>query len=624
MKELIYRIIFKKLYSKNTNDFIEYISSEFNFSKKKAELILNSPPAVLCENPSKNIIKTALKNLETLGARVSVHRVIKDKRLSFYIDRWQLKWISKLLNMTLRAGVDSALLYIIVLPGNKGDELIPLTGKENDLEKGFRKSDSIYAIDDNKILFLGFTTDENGIEIVIPRISENIKNIVQQDVIIRVGHAIFPRDGYSFYELIDVIQKKLDAYTTPKKELGLLSLDKKSQKKSKFNHNNLPIKNSSYSNIFNDARGTLFSKLITLDLELLWDGLQTLSLADQTRFCLRLPYNFPLTNILSEKIKNKTPSKKKRIDIKKWIEDLIPTMDFEKNLTERKKKQAAIIAKIHRLESLSTIPSVAMQIYNVAMDPKSGIDDIQEVIQLDQVMTLKILKLVNSSFYGLSQKINSVKEAVIILGTDEIINMAFGLSLSASFKGSGLEGLIEPKTLWKHSVETALIGKYLCRGKKALADEGIFAACILHDFGKLFLIENFPDEYRKISELSKEMQLPIYDLEEEVFGYNHGVISGIIARKWNLPESLIQAISFHHHPSSSESHAGLAAIIGFANYLCNIDDQKHSSKTTLLLKDHLDILESVFEDFTINSIEQEVENSKTIIKDNKAIFSLLS
>lgn len=624
MKELIYRIIFKKLTSADTHDFIEYLASEFNFSKQKAELILSSPPAVLCESASKNIIKTALKNFETLGTRVSVRKVIKDDRLSFYIDQWQLKWISKLLNMTLRAGVDSALLYIIVLPANKGDELIPLTGKENDLEKGFRDSDSVYAIDDNKILFLGFTTDEAGVEIVIPKITKNIKDIVRQDVVIRAGHAIFPRDGYSFYELIDVIQKKMNAHITPEKESEWLSLDKKSWEGSEFTQNTLPLTNSSYSNIFNNARGLLFRKLITTDLELVWGGLHKISLADQTRFCSRLAYNLPLTNMLSEKIKNKTPANEAGIDISTWIEDLIPPVDFKQNLAERKKNQAAVIAKIHRLKSLATIPSVALQIYKVAMDPESEIDEIIEIIQLDQVMTLKLLKLANSPFYGLSQKINSVKEAVIILGRDEIINMAFGLSLSTAFKGPVLKGLIDPKVLWNHSVETALIGKYLCQGKKKFSDQGIFAACILHDFGKLFLIQNFPEEYRKIFEISKAVQLPVYDLEEEIFGYNHGVISGIIARKWDLPESLIQAISFHHHPSSSESHAGLAAIIGFANYLCSMNDQKDSSKTTLLLKDHLDILESVFDNFTLDFIEQEMEHAKTIIQENSAIFSLLS
>ncbi len=623
MKELIYRIIFKKLYSKNSNDFIQYISSEFNFSRKKAERILNSPPAILCDSPSKSIIKTALKNLKTLNARVSVHKVIKDERLSFYIDQWQLKWISKLLNMTLRAGADSALLYVIIKPGNKGDELIPLTGKERDIEKGFRESDSVYAIDDNKILFFGFTTDENGIEIVIPKIIQNIKNIVQQDAVIKIGHAIFPRDGYSFYELIHIIQKKLAADATPKEKSEQLSFNKKSPEESKFN-DNIDRKDSSYSNIFNDARGSLFRELITIDLELLWDGLQKLPIANQTLFCLKLPYNLPLTNILSERIKSQTPSKKKGIDTKKKIESLISTMDFEKKLIERKKKQTAVIEKLNQLESLWTIPSVAIQIYNVAMDPNSEIDDIQEMIQLDQAMTLKILKLVNSSFYGLAQKVNSAKEAVIILGTDEIMNMAFGLSLSESFKEPGLKGLIEPKAIWKHSVKTALIGRYLCRGKKKYADEGIFTACILHDFGKLFLIENFPDEYRKILELSRKMHLPIYDLEEEIFGYNHGVISGIIAKKWNLPESLIQAISFHHHPSSSESHAGLAAITGFANYLCSTDENKDCSKTTPLLKDHQDILEDIFDNFTINSIEEAKENSKIFLNENKEIFSLFS
>ncbi len=350
--------------------------------------------------------------------------------------------------------------------------------------------------------------------------------------------------------------------------------------------------------------------------------MRKLPIANQKKFCLRLPYNSPLTNIISEKIKSQITPKEGINTKKKKIETLISTMDVEKKLVERKKNQTAVIAKLHRLESLSSIPSVALQVYNVAMDPKSEIDDIQEIIQLDQVMTLKLLKLVNSSFYGLSQKVTSVKEAAIILGTDEIMNIAFGISLSESFKAPTIGGLIEPRVLWKHSVETALIGKYLCREKKKLMDEGIFAACILHDFGKLFLIKNFPNEYRNLIELSKETHLPIYDLEEEVFGFNHGVIGGMIAKKWNLPESLVQAISFHHHPSSSKSHAGLAAVTGFANYLCSIDGRKNQPETTPLLKDHLDTLQSIFDNFTIQSIEETVENSKKFLKENSGIFSL--
>ncbi len=623
MKRIVYRIIFKKLYSKNTDAFIQYIISQFDFSEKRAEHILNFPPAILCDSPSKNIIKSALKNFRAMNANVSVHKVIKDERLFFHIDQWQLKWISKLLNMTLRAGVDTTLLYVNVQPMNKADELIPLTGREDDIEKGFRESDSVYAIDDNKILFIGFTTDEIGLDILIPKLVKRVKSIVRKEAVIKIGEAMFPRDGYSFYELIHVIQKRLNVHASPKKKNQPLLLKKERPKASKAlkPNNNSPANNSLYSTLFNHARGLLFRELITMGPELLWEGLGTLPIADQKLFCLRLPHNASLTNILSGKIKSqKTASVS--VDTKKKMELLISTMDVEKKLIERKRNQTAVIAKLHRLESLSTIPSVALRIYDVAMDPKSGIDDIQEIIQLDQTMTLKLLKLVNSSFYGFSQKVNSVKEAVIILGTDEIMNMAFGLGLSESFKEPGSGGLIETRVLWKHSVETALVGKYLCREKKKLADQGIFAACILHDFGKLFLVKNFPEEYQKVIERSKETHLPVYDLEEEVFGYNHGDIGGMIAGKWNLPESLVQAISFHHHPSSSENYAGLAAIIGFANFLCSVDERKSQSETVFLLKDHLDTLQSVFDDFTIESIEDAVEDSKTFLKENSDVFSL--
>jgi len=622
MKEIVFRIIFKKLYSKKTNTFIEYLNSEFGFSKKKADRILKYPPAILCDIPSKNGITSALKRFKAMNASVSVHKVVKDKRLSFYIDQWQLKWISKLLNMALRASVDAALLFVVVQPGNKDDELIPFTGRENDIEKKFRESDSIYAIDDNKLLFLGFTTDENGLHILIPKIIKTVKSIVHPNAVVKIGEAIFPRDGYSFYELIHVIQKKLDVYTIPEKKPVAVLLKEEVPEESK------PTKSSSVkgylsNNIFNDAHGLLFRELITMDTELLWGGLQKLSITDQKLFCLRIPYDFPLANTLSEKIKNQVTSKKITA-AKKKIENLITTMDVKKKLTRRKKKQTAVISKLRRLDSLLTIPSVALQVYGVAMDPNSEIDDIQAIIELDPVMTLKLLKLVNSSFYGFSQKINSVKEAAIILGTDEITNMAFGLSLSESFKAHGSEGLIDSSMLWKHSVKTALIGKYLCHEKKKFADEGLFAACILHDFGKLFLIKNFPDEYRKVVEISREKHLPIYDLEEEIFGYNHGIISGLIAKKWNLPGSLIQAISFHHHPSSSKNHAGLAALLGFANYLSSINEKENPSMITPLLKDHLDTLQSIFDDFTVDSIEEAVKGSKVFLKENDEIFSLFS
>lgn len=627
MKEIHYRIVFRKLSSKNIKRFVQYLINEFEFSKEKADGLLKFSPAVLYDSPDKNRIKMVLSDLKAMGASLSVHTVIKDEKLPFFIDRLHLKWISKLLNMTLRAGVDTALVYVVVQSTKPGDTLIPLTEREDEIEKGFRQSDSVYAIDDNKLLFLGFATDHAGFQILIPKIVKAIEKIVKNKVIVKTGEAVFPEDGYSFYELIHEAQKRLHLFVRSGKEIKAIPVKERTSGKLDLENQNLTGINI-YSICFTKARGAFFYELLMMDQEILWYGLRRLPISDQKRFFLRLPYDSSLIGFLSGKIKKQTPAKIKTKAEHK-LKELISKMEVEKNLIERKKNQSSIITKLNRLAALSTIPAVALQVYNLAMDTTSNIDDIQKIIQLDQALTLKLLKIVNSAFYGLSQKVNSVKEAVIIIGTDEIMNMAFGLSLSESFKASNLEGLIDPGELWKHSVGTALIGKYLCSNMKAYADEGIFTACILHDIGKLFLIENFPDLYRRILEDSEQTGVPAYDLEEEIFGNNHGVIGGMLAKKWNLPDSLVQAISFHHHPSCSTSHSRLAAMSGFANYLSHMaldsaDNKDNFANAKVLLKDHLDILETIFKNFTRKSIDEAVENTRCFLEENNDFFSIVS
>ena len=115
------------------------------------------------------------------------------------------------------------------------------------------ESDSVYAIDDNTILFVGFTTDESGLSILIPKLVKRIKGIVRKEAVIKIGEAIFPRDGYSFYELIHVIEKRLNAHAAPKKKIQPLSLKKEVPKVSEAlkPNNNFPVNNSLYSNLYN-------------------------------------------------------------------------------------------------------------------------------------------------------------------------------------------------------------------------------------------------------------------------------------------------------------------------------------------------------------------------------------
>lgn len=623
MQQSLYRIVLKQLNLQNEEPFLAYLVRELQFSRKKAAAVIVHHPAILCDVPHKEKAGRIIKQLRAMNASVSVSRVFKDDPFPFHIDELQLKWISKLFNMTLRAGVDTAMVYVVVEPGDKTDFPRSLLGKDGYIENAFRDSDSVYVIEDNKVLVFGFTTDESGLKYLVPKIGNTIKGLVEKTVRIKMGEAVFPKDGHSFSEMIQVALSRLrphgDSLQPPEAipESGLTD-ERGATQASVLKADVL---------MFKHARGRLFRKLLAMDQEVIWAGLSTLPISAQRKFYSRLPFNSPLIPFLSGKIKTQTPSVQND-RAGRTIKELALKCEIEKQLIQRKNIQSDVISKLNRVESLTTIPSVALQLYNLTMDPDTDINDIKKIIEVDQVLTLKILKLVNSAFYGLARNVSSVKEASIILGRDEIMNLAFGLSLSKAFNTSILDGLFDPKFLWQHSIETALVGQYICRNKKGFSDQGIFTACILHDFGKIFLIDHFPEEYGQIIKWSNQTGVPVHEFEEEVFGYNHGVVGGLIVKKWNLPESLVHAISFHHLPSSSVSHTRLAAITGLADYLADMsykDDQKNCiNGTPGLQKDHMDVLTRVFDDITIGSIADRIADIRLFLKENSQLVSLIS
>ncbi|MEE4364464.1 MAG: HDOD domain-containing protein [Desulfotignum sp.] len=625
MQQSLYRIVFKQLNVQNTEPFFDYLVREFHFSRKKAATVLAHRPAILWDTPHKDRAARIIKQLRGMNASVSVSRVVKDDQFPFHIDELQLKWISKLFNMTLRAGVDTAMVYVEVEPGDKGDIPRSLLGKEGYIENAFRDSDSVYVIEDNKVLVFGYTTDESGLKYLVPKIGNTVKELVEKNACIKVGEAVFPKDGHSFSEMIQVALTRLrpygDSLHPPVAIPESVPADERLVESTRATALKADVL------MFKHARGRLFHKLLAIDQEVLWAGLSTLPISVQKKFYSRLPFNSPLIPFLSGKIKTQAPATLNG-RAESIIKELALKGEIEKQLILRKNRQSDVISKLNRVESLTTIPSVALQLYNLTMDPDTEIEDIKKIIEVDQVLTLKILKLVNSAFYGLARKVSSVKEAAIILGRDEIMNLAFGLSLSKAFTVSNLDGLFDSKNLWHHSIETALVGQYMCQNKNKFSDQGIFTACILHDFGKIFLIDHFPEEYGQIIKWSNQTGMPVHEFEEEVFGYNHGVVGGLIVKKWNLPESLVHAISFHHLPSSSASHARLAAITGLADYLADmahkVDQKNCINGIPGLQKDHMDVLTRVFDDISIGSIADRIADIGLFLKENNQLVRLIS
>lgn len=630
MMQTVHRVILKKSNAGGHHvDLPRFLRKEFKLSPEKVAYILAHPPAVLGDFNSAENVEVARKYLFNLDVECEVITVIKDKRLPFAIDPRQLKWISKEFSKTLRAGVETCLYYVTVTSGQETTFLPSLLGKREEIEDMFRHSDSVFVIDDTTFVLLGFATDRDAREVVFNKIVHGMERSLLRNISVHIGFAVIPGDGKSFYELMAVAKKNIFAHK---------NILKPGQKKEAIPPQNKPLGQNSGSlsdfqdltNCFNKARGDFYNELTALPPDILWGALSGISIADQKKFFLQLPHDSHLTQYLAEKITRQT-APNDVVTAKKIVRGIITKMQLAENLKDRHINMEKVMFRLNQVESIFTMPSVAMQAYSVASNPDSTLDDIVEKILLAPALTIKILKIVNSPFYGLGNKISSIKDAVVLLGTDEVINMAFGLSLSESFLNADLKGLMDPKALWRHAMGTALIARYLCRDLPQFKDMGIFTAGLLHDIGKVYLIENFSDLYTAILARAKENAVSISAVEQEILGMDHGKIAKSIGENWNLPDPLVHAAAFHHQPSAAGEYSLFAAIIGFSDYLSNMVDINKTTdvnaKTLQKIKqqfkvDHMIAMKKLFPNFNDQFIAHSLTDVLEILKGNSHLLNI--
>jgi putative nucleotidyltransferase with HDIG domain len=169
-------------------------------------------------------------------------------------------------------------------------------------------------------------------------------------------------------------------------------------------------------------------------------------------------------------------------------------------------------------------------------------------------MTVKILKAINSSFYGLPQKITSVQKAVVYIGLNTIKNIALGVAAMGMLNANNKANFNTPNFLL-HSLTTAAISKMLAERIRLSSTEcsDCFVAGLLHDFGKVVFAEFMPDEFKLALEKSKEQQLPLHQTELEFIGLSHAQAGKMLAEKWELSDLLIDAIAHHHELEHSQN-----------------------------------------------------------------------
>jgi putative nucleotidyltransferase with HDIG domain len=223
---------------------------------------------------------------------------------------------------------------------------------------------------------------------------------------------------------------------------------------------------------------------------------------------------------------------------------------------------------IKNIKEFSTLPTVYSSLLDILADPKSTAQDIANIITCDQASTMKILKVVNSPFYGFSGQIDTVSRAIVILGFNEIYNLILSSFIMDFFLKKEAVLDFRPVDFWGHSIAVGIATRLIGQTQGLPNQENCFVTGVLHDIGKLVFFEYSEDQFAAALALSKRTQQSLHVAEMTVFGMDHTETGALIAERWRFPFSIIQAIRHHQDGIVPGKSDGLTAAVHLGNILC--------------------------------------------------------
>lgn len=220
---------------------------------------------------------------------------------------------------------------------------------------------------------------------------------------------------------------------------------------------------------------------------------------------------------------------------------------------------------IDRLKDIPTLPTVIHKIIEIVDSPNTSATDLNKAISMDQALSAKVLKLVNSAFYGFPKKIETLTQAIVILGFNTVRSLALSISMVDFLSGGKGKHSLDYQEFWKHSIATSILARAIAKKAFPPMAEEAFVAGLLHDIGILILDQFVPGEYAKVYEVLHKEKLPLHQVEKMVMQITHCDVGRMLAVKWNLPDTLLYSISYHHDPSPTRDFFPITAAVHAAN-----------------------------------------------------------
>lgn len=287
-----------------------------------------------------------------------------------------------------------------------------------------------------------------------------------------------------------------------------------------------------------------------------------------------------------------------------------------------------ILKKLDRVEKLPTLPAIAMEVNRMLQDYNTSIKELSDTIEKDQSIVARILKLVNSAFFGLRSKVNNIPHAITLLGFNTVRNAVVSVSIIDAFseKEGGEE--FDITTLWTHSLSVAVTSKYLADSTKLHTPDDAFISGLLHDIGKIVLSHYFQDLFRMVWKGMREEDLSFYDAEKKYIPIDHSGIGGHIAKRWQLPAGIVDSLRCHHILRKTAHDFNLLMIVYAANIIVNSYEAHPKGKIDLSVV-HPDVISAMGSHLIgvsdwFPEISQEIESACKFFLEDSAKMPLKS
>ena len=225
------------------------------------------------------------------------------------------------------------------------------------------------------------------------------------------------------------------------------------------------------------------------------------------------------------------------------------------------------VTLIEKFKKIRTLPHIVARLVQLVNDEDSTLQNFEEVIRLDPALVARLLTLVNSSYFGLTRKVDSISRAVALLGMKNLHNIAVTDAIQGMLRSNFSTTEFSPQRLWMHSAASSICCKMIAERIFTINGDDAYLCGILHDIGLIVEMETEPETFLKLIEQLAEDGPSIIELEQNLFNTDHCQIGYMLAKDWHIPDPIVEAIRDHHQDNGAINPHSPTGILQMSEYI---------------------------------------------------------